>query len=104
MTTTAMILTTQRIVAAEPPPTTNAYAFTLVFPSGLVAVLEVCGAADQDRARAIAELSVRHRQTINVHGDQIETPVNYIVMDGDGSGGRAACVCSWICVAQEVTA
>ena len=103
MTTTAMILTTQRIVAAE-PPTTNAYAFTLVFPSGLVAVLEVCGAADQDHARAIAQQAVRHRQTINVPGDQIEIPMNYIVMDGDGSCGRAACVCSWICVAQEATA
>jgi hypothetical protein len=102
MTTTAMILTTQRIVAAE-PPTTNASAFPLVFPSGLVAVLEVCGASDQDRARAIAELSVRHRQRINVHGDQIEIPVNYIVMDGDCSCGRAACVCSWICVVQEAT-
>jgi len=103
MTMTAMILTTQRIVAAE-LPTANAYAFTLVFPSGLVAVLEVCGAANQDRARAIAELSVRHRQTINVHGDQIETPVNSIVMDGDCSCGRAACFCSWTCPAQEATA
>ena len=48
MTTTATIPTIQQVRGAE-SPSASTYTFTLVFPSGLVTVLEVRGAADQEQ-------------------------------------------------------
>src|SRR5436190_12370319 len=72
MSTTATIRTSPRTIAAT-------YTFTLLFPGDQIAMLEVRGAANQDMARTIAQQAVRHRQRINLSGNQIEAPMNYTV-------------------------
>lgn len=88
-------------ITAEQQAVVSVHTFTLFFPDERLTVLEIRGAANQDCARAIAELSIRHRRTINLRGDQIETSLNYAVIDGDCSCGRAASYCSWTCDEEE---
>ncbi|GHO88233.1 hypothetical protein [Dictyobacter formicarum] len=62
--------------------------FTLLFPHGEIAVLEVSGAQTQDEARSIAA--------------SVLLPCKYEVQDGDVSHGHAFCFYSWANVqAQE---
>jgi hypothetical protein len=98
MTTTDTI---HKTGGASSPVGATVQTFTLVFPGGLVAVLEVRGVADEEAALAIAEQAVRHRRRISVLGDLIEIKAPALVLYGDVSGGRAVCVCSWTCTANE---
>jgi hypothetical protein len=94
-TTTA---TTEQAPAAAAARTDT---FTLTFPGGQIAILEVRGATDQEAARAIAQQAVRHRRRINQRGETIETPINYTVTDGDATNGHAELFYYWCSAAAQ---
>jgi hypothetical protein len=98
---TATILATTEQAAAERQAASNRHVFTLTFPGGQIAVLEVRGAADQEAASAIAQQAVRQRRTISQSGEQVETPINYTVADGDATRGRAELFYYWCSAAAQ---
>jgi len=59
----------------------NRHTFTLTFVGGQVALLEVCGAANQDEARTLASHAIKRCQ--------------YSVTDGDMTNGHAHCFYYW---------
>ena len=59
----------------------NKHTFTLTFAGGQVALLEVCGAANQEEARTLASHAIK--------------TCSYSVIDGDQTGGNAHCFSYW---------
>jgi hypothetical protein len=82
-TTTATTITTNQQQAAAARTDT----FTLIFPMGRIAILEVRGAADQDSARAFAESALPQ--------------CRYVVTDGDQTKGHAEIFYLWCCAAAQ---
>jgi hypothetical protein len=71
----------------QQPAATEAFTFTLVFPRGYIAILEVRGAATQESARAFAEQALPMCQ--------------YIVRDGDQTNGHAEIFYLWCNAAAQ---
>jgi hypothetical protein len=81
--TTMLIATTAQEAAAGRKDT-----FTLIFPRGEIAFLEVRGAISQESARAIAEHAF--------------TACRYAVIDGDqAAAGQAQYFYSWSCTSGQ---
>ncbi len=64
------------------------HVFTLTFPGGQIAPLEVRGAADQEAARAIARTAFKQ--------------CRYEVIDGDQTNGHAECFHLWCSTAAQL--